>query len=252
LLPGPSGDYPRQPLAAQPLDEVPPQCLRISNLLCDLLRSFTSRSKRRCPLRPEALVRSRGARGHRLGLLSGTLIRQGTRHPSLHSGSPYDCQYRGSSRPTRAGRRTRHTVGDVCPSDARECITGGQGLTSRRVHHLGSGTEHVTASPAAIDHHHLLRIRAPEEAARQLKENYGMNHAPLQNFAANGLAGGSIGLDRRVDFRGCGQAIPRHWTALTCPGGGDHRRSQGSSRQDRRSGRGPDARRRLVYPVPFH
>lgn len=38
-----------------------------------------------------------------------------------------------------------------------------------------------------IDHHHRLRGGAPEEAIRQLKEDFGMNHAPLQSFTANWL-----------------------------------------------------------------
>jgi len=43
------------------------------------------------------------------------------------------------------------------------------------------------ASATDIDHHHRLRGGAPEEAIRQLKEDFGMNHAPLQNFYANWL-----------------------------------------------------------------
>jgi hypothetical protein len=38
-----------------------------------------------------------------------------------------------------------------------------------------------------IDHHHRLRGGAPEEAIRQLKEDFGMNHAPCQSFYANWL-----------------------------------------------------------------
>jgi hypothetical protein len=43
------------------------------------------------------------------------------------------------------------------------------------------------ASAIDIDHHHRLRGGAPEEAIRQLKEDFGMNHAPLQSFCANWL-----------------------------------------------------------------
>jgi len=43
------------------------------------------------------------------------------------------------------------------------------------------------ASAIDIDHHHRLRGGAPEEAIRQLKEDFGMNHAPLQSFPANWL-----------------------------------------------------------------
>ena len=36
-----------------------------------------------------------------------------------------------------------------------------------------------------IEHHHRLRGGAPEEAIRQLKWDFGMNHAPVQNFFGN-------------------------------------------------------------------
>jgi hypothetical protein len=41
------------------------------------------------------------------------------------------------------------------------------------------------ASGADVDHHHRLRGGAPEEAIRQLKEDFGMNHAPVQGFFGN-------------------------------------------------------------------
>jgi hypothetical protein len=40
-------------------------------------------------------------------------------------------------------------------------------------------------SAAELDHHHRLRGGAAEEAIRQLKEDFGMNHAPVQNFFGN-------------------------------------------------------------------
>jgi hypothetical protein len=43
------------------------------------------------------------------------------------------------------------------------------------------------AAAVDIDLHHRLRGGAPEEAIRQLKEDFGMNHAPLQSFYANWL-----------------------------------------------------------------
>ncbi len=45
----------------------------------------------------------------------------------------------------------------------------------------------IFAAARDIDHHHRLRGGAPEEAIRQLKEDFGMNHAPLQSFHANWL-----------------------------------------------------------------
>ena len=48
----------------------------------------------------------------------------------------------------------------------------------------------ITNAPASIeaaqiDHHHRLRGGAAEEAIRQLKSDFGMNHAPVQNFFGN-------------------------------------------------------------------
>jgi hypothetical protein len=40
-------------------------------------------------------------------------------------------------------------------------------------------------SAVDIEHHHRLRGGAPEEAIRQLKWDFGMNHAPVQNFFGN-------------------------------------------------------------------
>lgn len=42
-------------------------------------------------------------------------------------------------------------------------------------------------TPAAVEHHHRLRGGAPEEAIRQLKDDFGMCHAPVQNFYGNWL-----------------------------------------------------------------
>lgn len=47
----------------------------------------------------------------------------------------------------------------------------------------------VTNAPlgtaAQVEHHHRLRGGVPEEAIRQLKEDFGLNHAPLENFFGN-------------------------------------------------------------------
>jgi hypothetical protein len=45
----------------------------------------------------------------------------------------------------------------------------------------------IFGAAADIEHHHRLRGGAPEEAIRQLKEDFGMNHAPLRGFHANWL-----------------------------------------------------------------
>lgn len=45
----------------------------------------------------------------------------------------------------------------------------------------------ASGSAVAVEHHHRLRGGAPEEAIRQLKEDFGLNHAPLENFFGNWL-----------------------------------------------------------------
>lgn len=40
-------------------------------------------------------------------------------------------------------------------------------------------------SAAQVEHHHRLRGGVPEEAIRQLKEDFGLCHAPLENFFGN-------------------------------------------------------------------
>jgi hypothetical protein len=42
-------------------------------------------------------------------------------------------------------------------------------------------------SPERIEHHHRLRGGLPEDAIRRLKEDFGLNHAPLNNFYGNWL-----------------------------------------------------------------
>jgi hypothetical protein len=43
------------------------------------------------------------------------------------------------------------------------------------------------ATAAQVEHHHRLRGGAPEEAIRQLKDDFGLNHAPVANFFGNWL-----------------------------------------------------------------
>jgi hypothetical protein len=43
------------------------------------------------------------------------------------------------------------------------------------------------ATATAIEYHHRLRGGAPEETVRQLKEDFGLNHAPCESFFANWL-----------------------------------------------------------------
>lgn len=54
-----------------------------------------------------------------------------------------------------------------------------------RFHAIITNVPALFASAAAVEHHHRLRGGAPEEAIRQLKEDFGLCHAPLENFFGN-------------------------------------------------------------------
>lgn len=45
----------------------------------------------------------------------------------------------------------------------------------------------LLATAAQVEHHHRRRGGAPEEAIRQLKHDFGLNHAPVANFFGNWL-----------------------------------------------------------------
>lgn len=52
---------------------------------------------------------------------------------------------------------------------------------------LVTNIDAASGSAVSVEHHHRLRGGAPEEAIRQLKEDFGLNHAPLENFFGNWL-----------------------------------------------------------------
>ncbi len=54
-----------------------------------------------------------------------------------------------------------------------------------RFHAIVTNIPPLFCDIATIEHHHRLRGGAPEEAIRQLKHDFGMNHAPLQSFFGN-------------------------------------------------------------------
>jgi hypothetical protein len=78
------------------------------------------------------------------------------------------------------------------PHRARQRKAAGEQLSfddlgGRRFFAVISNIPPMFAPAIDIDHHHRLRGSAPEEAIRQLKEDFGMNHAPLRNFFGNWL-----------------------------------------------------------------
>ncbi len=60
-------------------------------------------------------------------------------------------------------------------------------LDGWRYHAIITNIPPFLGSAAAVEHHHRLRGGVPEEAIRQLKEDFGLCHAPLENFAGNWL-----------------------------------------------------------------
>ena len=58
-------------------------------------------------------------------------------------------------------------------------------LDGWRFHAIVTNIPPVFGDAASIEHHHRFRGGAPEEAIRQLKEDFGLNHAPLQSFFGN-------------------------------------------------------------------
>jgi hypothetical protein len=54
-----------------------------------------------------------------------------------------------------------------------------------RFHALVTNIPELLGSAADVEHHHRLRGGVPEEAIRQLKEDFGLGHAPLENFFGN-------------------------------------------------------------------
>ncbi|MGH9268412.1 MAG: transposase, partial [Acidimicrobiales bacterium] len=60
-------------------------------------------------------------------------------------------------------------------------------LDGWRFHAIITNIAPFLGSAADVEHHHRLRGGAPEEAIRQLKEDFGLCHAPLENFFGNWL-----------------------------------------------------------------
>lgn len=58
-------------------------------------------------------------------------------------------------------------------------------LDGWRFHAIVTNIPPMFGSAADVEHHHRLRGGAPEEAIRQLKGDFGLNHAPLENFFGN-------------------------------------------------------------------
>ena len=73
-------------------------------------------------------------------------------------------------------RRQRKSVGEQLSFDD---------LGGWRFFALITNMPPLFAPAVTVEHHHRLRGGPPEEAIRQLKSDFGMNHAPVQNFFGN-------------------------------------------------------------------
>jgi len=60
-------------------------------------------------------------------------------------------------------------------------------LDGSRFHAIITNVPPMLATATDVEHHHRLRGGAPEEAIRQLKNDFGLCHAPLENFFGNWL-----------------------------------------------------------------
>jgi hypothetical protein len=58
-------------------------------------------------------------------------------------------------------------------------------LDGWRCHAIVTNVPPMLGTAAQVEHHHRLRGGVPEEAIRQLKEDFGPCHAPLENFFGN-------------------------------------------------------------------
>jgi hypothetical protein len=56
-----------------------------------------------------------------------------------------------------------------------------------RFHAIVTNLPAWLAPAAAVEHHHRRRGGIPEDTIRQLKEDFGLDHAPLDNFYGNWL-----------------------------------------------------------------
>jgi hypothetical protein len=88
-----------------------------------------------------------------------------------------ECTYRFAGRELRLIVRRQRT--------AAGCQLSFDDLDGWRFHAIVTNVPPCFSDAVTIEHHHRLRGGAPEEAIRQLKEDFGMNHAPLENFFGN-------------------------------------------------------------------
>jgi hypothetical protein len=89
-------------------------------------------------------------------------------------------------------------------------------LDGWRFHAIISNVPATFMSAVTVELHHRLRGGAPEEAIRQLKGDFGMNHAPVAGFFGNWLWWHAAALAHNVARWLRVLALPRSWH--TCRG----------------------------------
>jgi len=87
---------------------------------------------------------------------------------------------------TKRDRRTLRLIVRRQPTAAGEQLSLDD-LDGWRFHAIVTNIPHWLGPADMIEAHHRLRGGVPEDAIRQLKEDFGLDHAPLQNFFGNWL-----------------------------------------------------------------
>ena len=67
-----------------------------------------------------------------------------------------------------------------------------------RLHAIITNIDPARMSAAEVEAHHRLRGGIPEHTIRSLKNDFGMNHAPVQPFFGNGLYWQAVALAHNV------------------------------------------------------
>ena len=67
-----------------------------------------------------------------------------------------------------------------------------------RLHAIITNIDPARMSAAEVEAHHRLRGGIPEDTIRSLKNDFGMNHAPVQPFFGNGLYWQAVALAHNV------------------------------------------------------
>jgi hypothetical protein len=133
-----------------------------------------------------------------------------TEPPPRHGGSvrywypsAYCCRRRRPMCVTCLDRRRADANGPCgnrpCSSRRLVARTGSQ-RAPQRLHAIITNIDAVRMSAAEVEAHHRLRGGVPEDTIRSLKNDFGMNHAPVQPFFGNWLYWQAVALAHNVSL----------------------------------------------------